>query len=120
MLYYYQMQSPSHNRVKEDFEYVGVTETLFCLFNFIIVTMKGLPIINNPLIQEVCLDLINYALSNGLMDQIFVIFNVVCGPMNNTDTEGIVLNSMEVLAIITQHLKKDCKIVFKFEVKTIW
>ena len=111
MLYYYQMQSPSHNRVKEDFEYVGVTETLFCLFNFIIVTMKGLPIINNPLIQEVCLDLINYALSNGLMDQIFVIFNVVCGPMNNTDTEGIVLNSMEVLAIITQHLKKDCKIV---------
>ena len=110
MLYYYQMQSPSHNRVKEDFEYVGVTETLYCLFNFIIVTMNGISTTDST-INEVCLDLINYALSIGLMDQIFVIFNVVCGPMENTDTESIVLNSMEVLAIITQHLKKDCRIV---------
>ena len=110
MLYYYQMQSPSHNFVKEDFEYVGVTETLFCLFDFVIITMKGLPT-SDPNVHQVCLDLINYALSIGLMDQIFVIFNVVCGPMENTDTEGIVLNSMEVLAILTQHLKRDCHIL---------
>ena len=114
MLYYYQMQSPTHNRMKEDFEYVGVTETLLTLFNFILISLKGLSEIDHvlqPILHEVCLDLINYALSIGLMDQIFVIFNVVCGPMENTDTESIVLKSMEILSVITCHLKKDCRIV---------
>ena len=114
MLYYYQMQSPTHNRMKEDFEYVGVTETLLILFNFILVSLKGLSEIDHvlqPILHGVCLDLINYALSIGLMDQIFVIFNVVCGPMENTDTETIVLKSMEILTVVTCHLKKDCHIV---------
>ena len=114
MLYYYQMQSPTHNRIKEDFEYMGVTETLLAFFNFILVSLKGLSEIDHvlqPILHEVCLDLINYALSIGLMDQIFVIFNVVCGPMENTDTESIVLKSMEILTVITCHLKKDCRIV---------
>ena len=121
MLYYYQMQSPSHNKMKRDFEYVGVTESLLSLFNFIIATMNGVSGINHntePLLHEVCIDLINYALSIGLMDQIFVIFNVVCGPMENTDTESIVLKSMEVLAIVTRHLKKGCRIVLPTKKQT--